>query len=172
MASNCLATSGEEEKKKKLAPPPPPSTHAPELDQKMFECTVSPPHRLTREQQGTTIPLDQEFAPRARLSFVTSELASSPGNGNTANLNPFAGNFGETVRTDLLQRQLEDPGEGWTFQGKRRMPVRLLSPRQDLTEASTRSPQLASMSGGKRGQTHSELHHSYFESLGISVPVD
>jgi len=100
MASNCLATSGEEEKKKKLAPPPPPSTHAPELDQKMFECTVSPPHRLTREQQGTTIPLDQEFAPRARLSFVTSELASSPGNGNTANLNPFAGNFGETVRTD------------------------------------------------------------------------
>jgi hypothetical protein len=30
-------------------------------------------------------------------------------------------------RTDFLQRQLEDLEEGWTFQGKRRMPVRLLS---------------------------------------------
>jgi len=44
--------------------------------------------------------------------------------------------------------------------------------RQDLAEASTRSPQPASTPGGKRGQTHLELHHSYFESLGISVPVD
>jgi hypothetical protein len=63
------------------------------------------------------------------LSFATSELASSPGNGNIASLNPFAGNFGETVRIDLLQRQLEDPGEGWTFQGKRRFPVKIFSPR-------------------------------------------
>jgi hypothetical protein len=106
------------------------------------------------------------------LSFATSELASSPGNGNIASLNPFAGNFGETVRTDLLQRQLEDPGEGWTFQGKRKLPVRIFSPRQDPAEVSTRSPQPATTPGGKRGQTHSELHHSYFESLGISIPVD
>ncbi|CAM6059114.1 unnamed protein product [Sphagnum tenellum] len=138
----------------------------------MFKCTVSPPHRLTREQQGTAIPLDQEFTPRTRLSFATSELASSPRNGNIASLNPFAGNFGETVRTDFLQRQLENPGEGWTFQGKRRLPVRILSPTQDLAEASTRSPQPATTPGGKRGQTHSKLHHSYFESLRISVPVD
>ncbi len=27
------------------------------------------------------------------------------------------------------------------------------------------------MLSGKRGQTHSELHHIYFESLGIPVPV-
>ncbi|CAK9861924.1 unnamed protein product [Sphagnum jensenii] len=138
----------------------------------MVECTVSPPHRVTREQQGTTIPPGQEFTPRTRLSFTTSELASSPGNGNTTSLNPFAGNFGGMRKTNFLQRQLKDPGEGWTFQGKRRMPVRLLSPRQDLAETSTRSPQSASMPGGKRGQTHSELHHSYFESLGILVPVD
>jgi hypothetical protein len=52
------------------------------------------------------------------------------------------------------------------------LPVRILSPRQDLAEAPTRFPQLVTTSGGKRRQTHSELHHSYFESLGISVPVD
>jgi hypothetical protein len=74
------------------------------------------------------------------LSFATSELASSLGIGNMANFNPFAGNLGETIRTDLLQRQLEDPGEGWTFQGKRRMLVRLLSPRQELAEPFARSP--------------------------------
>jgi len=170
MASKSLATSGEEEKKKKLVPPPP--THAPELDQKMFECTVSLPHRLTREQQGTTILPAQESTPRTRLSFATSKLASSPRNGNIASLNPFERNFGEMVRTDLLQRQLEDPREGWTFQGKRRFLVKILSPRQDPAEVSTHSPQPATTPGGKRGQTHSELHHSYFESLGISVPVD
>jgi hypothetical protein len=86
-----------------------------------------------------------------------------------ANLNPFEG---ETIKTDLLQGQLEDPREGWTFQGKRRLPVRIFSPRQDLAEAPTRSPQSATTPGGKRGLTHSELHHSYFESLGISVPVN
>jgi hypothetical protein len=99
-------------------------------------------------------------------------LASFPRNGNIASLNPFVENLGETVRIDLLQRRLEDPGEGWTFQGKKRFPVRILSPRQDPAEVSTRSPQPASTLGGKRGQTHSKLHHSYFESLGISVPVD
>jgi len=51
------------------------------------------------------------------------------------------------------------------------LPVKILSPRQDLAEAPTRSPQPVTTPGGKRGQTHSELHHSYFESLGISVPV-
>jgi hypothetical protein len=138
----------------------------------MFECIVSPPHKLTREQLGTTILPAQESTPRTRLSFATSELASFPRNGNIASLNMFAENLGETVRTELLQRRLEDPGEGWTFQGQRRFPVRILSPRQDPGEVSTRSPQPATTPGGKRGQTHLELHHSYFESLGISVFAD
>jgi hypothetical protein len=135
----------------------------------MFDCTVSPPHRLAREQNDTVLLSVQESNPRTRLSFATSKLASSPGFGNMANLNPFAGNFGEASRTGLLQSQLEDPGEGWTFQNNRRLPVRILSPRQDLAETPTRSLQLVTTPGGKRGQTHSELHHSYFESLGISV---
>jgi len=93
----------------------------------MFDCTVSPPHRLTREQNGTVLLSVQESTPKTRLSFATSELASSLGTGNMASLNPFAGNLGEASRTGLLQRQLEDPGEGWTFQGKRRLPVRIFS---------------------------------------------
>jgi len=63
-----LATGGVEEKK--LAPPSPLS-RAPEPDQNMFECTVSPPHRLTREQQGTATLPAQEPTPRTKLSFAT-----------------------------------------------------------------------------------------------------
>ncbi len=125
--SKNLVTSGEAEKKKKLAPFPP--THTPGLDQKMSECIASPPHRLNREHQGIYILPIHESTPRTRLSFATSELANSPVNGNIASFNPFARNIGETVRTNILQKQLEDPGEGWTFQGKNKLPIRILSPR-------------------------------------------
>ncbi|CAM6019479.1 unnamed protein product [Sphagnum balticum] len=163
-----LASGGEEEKKKNPAPPPPP-VPTPDLDRKMFDYTVSPPHRLTKEHQGTiTLPV-QESTPKTKLSFATLELASTPGNGNIANINPFEG---KTIRIDLLHGQMEEPGEGWTFQGKRRLPVRILSPRQDMAETLTHSPQSETTPGGKRGLTHSELHHSYFESLGISVLVN
>jgi hypothetical protein len=45
------APGGIEEKEEKK--PPPSSTSTPDLDQKMSECTVSPPHRLAREHQDT-----------------------------------------------------------------------------------------------------------------------
>ncbi|CAK9253698.1 unnamed protein product [Sphagnum jensenii] len=167
-ASKAFTTGGEEEKERKPAPPPP--THASDSDQKMFDCTISPPHRTTREQKGTVLHPAQDSTSRTRLPFAISELTSSPGSGDRANLNPFARNSGEASRSELLQSQQEDPREGWTFQGKRRLPVRLLSPRQDLAETTTRPPHLVTTPGGKRGQTHLELHHSYFESLGISVP--
>ncbi|CAK9274809.1 unnamed protein product [Sphagnum jensenii] len=167
-ASKAIATDGEGEKERKSTPPPP--THTSDSDQKMSDCTISPPHRTTREQKGTVLHPIQDSTPRTRLSFAILELTSSPGSGDLANLNPFAGNSGEASRSGLLQIQQEDPGEGWTFQGKRRLPVRLLSPQQDLAETTTRPPHLVTTPGGKRGQTHLELHHSYFESLGISVP--
>jgi hypothetical protein len=167
-ANKAFATGGEEEKERKSATPPP--THASDSDQKMSDCTISSPHRTAREQKGTILHPIQDSIPRTRLSFAISELTSPPGPGDLANLNPFAGNSGEASRTGLLQIQQEDPGEGSTFQGKRRLPVRLLSPRQDLAETTTHPPHLVTTPGGKRGQTHSELHHSYFESLGISAP--
>jgi hypothetical protein len=147
--SKNLATSGEAEKKKKLVPLPP--THTPRLDQKMTECIASLPHILNKEQQGISILPTHEFTPKTRLSFATLELANSPVNGNITSFNRVAGNIGETVRTDILQKQLEDPGEGWTFQGKKKLPIRILSPRQDLAQTPTRSPQPTSTPGGKRG---------------------
>jgi len=50
-------------------------------------------------------------------------VANSPVNENIANSNPFVGNIGETVRTEVLQKWFEDLGEGWTFQGKKNCPL-------------------------------------------------
>ncbi|CAM6022036.1 unnamed protein product [Sphagnum balticum] len=104
--SKDLAPDDKEEKEKK-----PSSSFAPTpvLDQKMSECMVSPPHKLTREHQDITNHPNQESTPRTKLHFATLELASTPGNGSLASLNPFEG---KTIRTDLLQGQMEDPGEG------------------------------------------------------------
>jgi hypothetical protein len=165
-ASKTHAPGGIEEKEKK---PPPSSTSTPDLDQKMSECTFSPPHRLAREHQDPINQSDQESTPRTKLHFATPELANTPGRGSKEALNPFEGN---TTRTDLLQGQLEDPGEGWTFQGKRRMPGKMPTPRQDPVEPLIRPPQLVTTPSGKRGLTQSELHRSFFESLGITVPSD
>jgi hypothetical protein len=106
----------------------------------MTERIAPPPHKLNREQQGISILPTHEFTPRTRLSFATSKLANSPVNGNIASFNPFAGNIGETVRTNILQKQLEDPGKGWTFQGKKKLPIRILSTQKDLVQTPCRNP--------------------------------
>ncbi|CAM6022037.1 unnamed protein product [Sphagnum balticum] len=50
------------------------------------------------------------------------------------------------------------------------MPIKMPSPRQDPVELPIRSPQLATTPSGKRGPTQSDLHRSFFESRGISIP--
>jgi hypothetical protein len=137
----------EGEKERKLAPPPP--THAPDPDQRMSEHAISPPHRTAREQKGTDLLPVQESPSRTRLSFATSELINPPGFGDLANFNPFARNSGEASIIEMPHSQPEDSGEGWTFQGKKRLPVRLLSSRQDLAETPTHSPHLVTTPGGK-----------------------
>ncbi len=117
-ANKNFATRGEVEKKKKLLPLPP--THTLELDQEMSKHIASPPHRQNREQQGLATLPTHESTPRTRLSFATSDLAYTMENGNKAGVNPFAKDNGEAVRTDFLQKRLEDSREGWTFQGKKK----------------------------------------------------
>ncbi len=91
--------------------------------------------------------------------------------GKTASDNPFAETGEEAHRTDRLQKLNEDLRGGWTFQGKKKLPIRIVSLRQDPTQHLSHTPRLASMPSGKRGKTHSELHHIYFEYLGIPVPA-
>jgi len=84
-ASKAIATGGEGGKERRSAPPPP--IHASDSDQKMSDCIISPPHRMTREQKDTVLHPIQDSTPRTRLSFAISELTSPSGSGNLANLN-------------------------------------------------------------------------------------
>ncbi len=60
--------------------------------------------------------------------------------------------------------------EGWSFQGRRKHAPKIVSPRPDPRQVPFRTPQQEPPSSGKRQQFHSEVHHSYFSSLGIETP--
>ncbi|CAM6065851.1 unnamed protein product [Sphagnum tenellum] len=60
--------------------------------------------------------------------------------------------------------------ERWSFQGRRKHALKLVSSRPDSRQVPARTPQQEPPSSGKRQQFHSEVHHSYFSSLGIDIP--
>jgi hypothetical protein len=137
----------------------------------MVEHIASPPHLHNRAHQGISPLPNHESTPRTILNFEITDPALTSADGKTASDNPFAEASEEAHRTDLLQKLHEDLNGGWTFQGKKKLPVRIVSPRLDPAHPLSRTPRSASTPGGKKGQTHSELHHTYFESLGIPVPT-
>ncbi len=60
--------------------------------------------------------------------------------------------------------------ERWSFQGKRKHIPKLALPRQDAARFPFHAPQREATLGGKRGLMHSEVHPSFFTSLGIPAP--
>jgi hypothetical protein len=60
--------------------------------------------------------------------------------------------------------------ESWTFQGRKKHTPRLTSPRQALPQTPTPSLGHDVTPGGRRKRMHSDVHYSYFTSLGISSP--
>jgi len=84
--------------------------------------------------------------------------------------NPFATPGKKDNEAPRPSAPPSEPMEGWVFQGKKRnAPIRA-SPRQEPPQASLHTPQKDVTPGGKRGLLHSEVHQSYFTSLGILVP--
>jgi hypothetical protein len=64
----------------------------------------------------------------------------------------------------------EDMKEGWSFQGRKRHDPKQTPPRQVMHHLSPHPSHREITPGGKRGLMHSEVHPSYFTSLGIQVP--
>jgi hypothetical protein len=60
--------------------------------------------------------------------------------------------------------------ESWTFQGRKKHTPKITSPRQALPQTPTPSPGHDVTPGGRRKRMHSDVHCSYFTSLGISSP--
>jgi hypothetical protein len=138
-------------------------------DQDMAE----PPKSSSRSKSETQVKaerlLDGDTTPKIKLSFGIPGLANPQALNLEASANPFASPGEGNRRTELRNKLLEEAIEGWSFQGRRHAP-KFASPCQEPHQPLPRTSQLETTPGGKRGQLHSEVHLSFFTSLGIFVP--
>jgi len=130
-----------------------------------FPCRVKSKIRAEAER----LP-DGVTTPKIKLSFGLPRLASPQAPALEASANPFASPGEGNQRAVLRIKSQEDTMEGWSFQGRRRHAPKLASPRQKPHQSLPCTPQQETTLGGKRGQLHSEVHPSFFTSLGISIP--
>jgi hypothetical protein len=112
---------------------------------------------------GATTPRNNIF-----FELPRSDCPKAQNTGKTAN--PFASPVDGKNGWDERYRCQEEMPEGWSFQGRRKHAPKIASPRLDPKQAPTQTPQQEPTSGGKRQQFHSEVHTTYFSSLGIAAP--
>jgi len=79
---------------------------------------------------------------------------------------------GENERSDFLRKITEEIEGGWTFQAKKKTKERVDTIRPDSNQSPHPSTRASIAPGGKRGQTYSKLHQSFFTSLGIPLPTN
>ncbi len=103
-------------------------------------------------------------------NFGIQELASSQAPSPATKSNPFAILGEDNVGATTLMEMQEDMKEGWSFQGWKRHDPKQTPPRQVMHHLSPHPSHREITPGGKRGLMHSEVHPSYFTSLGIQVP--
>jgi len=152
--NRCLkATSGTSEADQDMADP----TSPPSLNQ------VKP---NTRVETPPAIAHPQAEQPNFGYQMATPHQTYL----SAANANPF-------TTLEALSPEAEGPkdaqgklGETWTFQASKKQSSRIVSPRktlpQSLAPASIQDP----TPGSGRKRTRSEVHSSFFTSLGILVP--
>ncbi|CAK9253748.1 unnamed protein product [Sphagnum jensenii] len=89
---------------------------------------------------------------------------------STANANPFATLETINPEEEDLKHTKEDTGELWVFQASKKQAPRFVSPRKVPPPSPTHTLTQDCASGSRRKRTRSEVHNSFFSSLGISVP--
>jgi len=103
-------------------------------------------------------------------NFGIQEMASTQDPSPTTKSNPFA-ILGEDIAGAVtLMEMQEDMKEGWSFQGRKRHDPKQPHLGRPHSNSPRTPPHREITPGGKRGQLHSEVHPSYFTSLGIQVP--
>jgi hypothetical protein len=103
-----------------------------------------------------------------QVRVATSPLSTQP----ITNANPFA--VLETTNPEAEEEKddLREMKDNWTFQGKKKHTPKITSPRQVLPQIPTPSSDHDVTPGGRRKRMHSDMHCSYFTSLGIAHPPD
>jgi len=77
---------------------------------------------------------------------------------------------GEEDTFDFFKKTSEALEGGWIFQGKKKHKVRIKPTCLKANHPSHLIALPCKIQGEKRGQKHLELHHSFFDSLGIPKP--
>jgi hypothetical protein len=89
---------------------------------------------------------------------------------SAANANPFTALEPINSEEEDLKHTQEEMGERWVFQPSRKQAPRFVSPGKAPPPSPTHTPTQDCTSGSRRKRTRSEVHNSFFTSLGISVP--
>jgi hypothetical protein len=84
--------------------------------------------------------------------------------------NPFETLNTEDEASSFLIKASEALEGGWTFKGKKKHKIKIEPTRLTTNHPPHLDAPLGKILGENRGQKHSELHHSFFESLRILLP--
>jgi hypothetical protein len=142
-------------------------TEPPEPTTRLISEAKLKVERLAEEIQKLKASLNS--TPRTELNFRNQELASPQAPNPATKTNPFAVLGEDNSGVEALMKIHEDMKEGWSFQGRKRHAPKHASPRQEVHHPSPLISQRKTTPGGKRGLMHSEVHPSFFISLGIPV---
>jgi len=139
-------------------------------DQEMSEPSKSQASLKSETQPKAEQPTVEGLTPNTKPHFGTPMLTGAQAQTPEANANPFASLREGNKETERHERPHVEAMEGWSFQGKRKHTPKLASPKLDATQLPFHTPQREATPGGKKGLMHSEVHPSFFTSLGISAP--
>jgi hypothetical protein len=135
---------------------------------------INPTPLPSRAEEGTQAdgrkPPEGATTPRNSIFFELPESNCPKAQNLEKTANPFASPMDGNQGGDARYRCQKEMLEGWSFQGRRKHAPKIASPRPDPRQVPVRTPQQEPTSGGKRQQFHSEVHTSYFSSLGIDAP--
>ncbi len=143
---------------------------SPEADQVMtkqaslLKLTPNSPSQVLSKHLGTL------HASKAKLNFELREADTHQAAQPHVNSNPFAALESDNPKGEGAKHHQEELREGWTFQGRKKHTPRIASPRQAPPQTPIIIPNHEATPGGRRKRLHSDVHCSYFSSLGISTP--
>jgi len=139
----------------------------------MKESTERPTHLNSEAKAGAELLAEARqklnVGQNSTPNFGIQELASPQAPSPAAKSNPFAILGEDNAGVATLMEMQEYMKEGWSFQGRKRHDPKQTPPRQVMHHLSPHPSHREITLGGKRGLMHSEVHPSYFTSLGIQV---
>ncbi|CAM6073044.1 unnamed protein product [Sphagnum tenellum] len=101
--------------------------------------------------------------------FGIQDLDNAQAHSPATRSNPFAILGEGSPRAAVLEVEQGERKDVWCFQGRKRHEPKQTPPRQVTQQLCPLPPLQECTPGGKRRQLHSEVHPSYFTSLGIQV---